>query len=398
MTAWTPILEGALADAARDALRELAEQLGHHPARPEDRVLFWAYAGDAHDDATARYAGAVEELLGSVDERAGMLQLHGGLAGVGWTLAHVGDPDDCEEFLSTLDATLVGALRERWSGDYDLIRGIVGLGIYFLERLAGDRDAPLAREGLLRVVDHLDATARVEPSGAITWRTRPEHVPAWQLAQAPDGYDNCGAAHGVPGAIAMLARAATIASAAPKARALTDGAMRWLEAQRLPESGGFPAWIAPGIAPTPTRSAWCYGDPGVAIVSWNAAARVASPVEPWRALARECTRRPAAGVRDACLCHGAFGLAHVFNRCFQASRDAAFRDAACEWIERGLAMRRVGEGVAGFLKFQPELEPDPWIATDAFLDGAAGIGLALATALGDVEPAWDRLLACDLPC
>jgi len=49
-------------------------------------------------------------------------------------------------------------------------------------------------------------------------------------------------------------------------RGLLDGAVRWLLSQRMdPDSpSAIPYVVAPEQAPEPSRSAWCYGDPGVA--------------------------------------------------------------------------------------------------------------------------------------
>jgi hypothetical protein len=396
MSTWLPILDGALAESARATLQDIAASIGRHCQRPEELVLFWAY-GSELDDAATKSARAVDQLLGTLDRGANMLHLYGGLAGAGWTLAHVGDPDDCEEILSAIDTTLLRVLTgPGWGEDYDLIRGIAGIAVYFLERLDGQRDLPVPNEALAHIVNHFRSTAIVDPSG-ITWHTDPLHLPMWQRTIAPDGYFNCGVAHGVPGAMSVLARIAAIANpSSATARELVTGAMRWLESQQLPD-GGFTSWIAPGLERSAARSAWCYGDPGVATASWSAAARVGAPIDMWRALALECTRRPAVGVFDGSLCHGAFGLVHLFNRCFQASGESVFRDAALGWIERGLAMRRPGEGVAGYAQYSLIDGVGSWTTTDSLLDGAAGIGLVLLAALCDTEPRWDRLLACDIP-
>ena len=155
--------------------------------------------------------------------------------------------------------------------------------------------------------------------------------------------------------------------------------------------------MRPGHPAIRARTAWCYGDPGVAAASWSAARRLGTPTRDAEALARACAiREPAlCGVRDAGLCHGALGLAHLNNRFFQASRDPVFRDAARAWFARGLAMRRPGEGVAGF--FAVEGDDARQRAAPGFLDGAAGIGLALIAGLQPTEPGWDRLLLCDVP-
>ena len=103
--------------------------------------------------------------------------------------------------------------------------------------------------------------------------------------------------------------------------------------------------------------------------------------------------------------YGAAGLAHLYNRCFQASGDPAFRAAATEWLARTLSMREPERGIAGFsawtappraLRDDASAEPG-WYPLEGFLEGVAGIGLVFLAALGGLEPAWDRLLACDLP-
>lgn len=49
-------------------------------------------------------------------------------------------------------------------------------------------------------------------------------------------------------------------------RPLLEQAVAWLLAQRLPgfEDSSYASWLCADRPPEPTRSAWCYGDPGVA--------------------------------------------------------------------------------------------------------------------------------------
>jgi hypothetical protein len=67
--------------------------------------------------------------------------------------------------------------------------------------------------------------------------------------------------------------------------------------------------------------------------------------------------------------------------------------AARYWLRRALDLREPATGVAGYtaLRYDAQArayaDPDPGL-----LMGAAGIGLALLAATGDVEPAWDRIL------
>jgi hypothetical protein len=335
--------------------------------------------------------------------------LYGGLAGVGWTLAHVGN--DLLAADQEASAVIDEVLHEHvgytpWPGEYDLIGGLVGIGVYALERLPD----PLARETLARIVERLDELA-VTLSAGITWFTPPALLPAHQRILCPTGYYNLGVAHGVPGVMALLGRVLVAGVAVDKARRLLNGAVTWLLTQEIEteQEVGFPSWVAPtaemgSLDENPTqpgkvaRSAWCYGDPGIAVALLTAARGANNRA--WGATARAMAQRAArrasdrAGVKDACVCHGAAGLGHLFNRLHRATGDPYLGEIARSWVERTLAMRRPNQGIAGFCNWRPG---DLWIDDPGFLNGAAGIGLALLAAATPVEPAWDRLLLMDIP-
>jgi lantibiotic modifying enzyme len=393
---WTALLQGPLADRARVAAREVALAIAdRRVASAVDRTVFFAYAAAVFDEPFAHdaYGAALDEVIAGLSKGSPHLGLFGGLTGTAWTLGHV--LDDADGAVTTIDEWLARALRmERWPGSYDLVHGLSGLGVYFIERIASGAAGDAAHEGLAHVVRHLAATAIHTPHGT-TWLTpaahlRPELAREWPLGQ----YD-CGVAHGVPGVIAALAQAAQLGDHAAEARHLCEDATRWLAHQRQPPDpdgdGRFPTSVYDGHEPDRSRAAWCYGDPGIAAALWRAAPQLA------REVALEGTRRPVetCGVRDAGLCHGAAGLAHLYSRFFHASSDAAFADTARTWFERALAMRGPG-GVAGFTSYCGDRPASP--DEDAsLLEGAIGIALALLAATTPTEPRWDRVLACNLP-
>lgn len=403
---WEPILDGDLAVAARSAADDVAQALAAGAGvrrTPEDLALFWAYYAGANDNewSAAHYEAAVDELCTSATTTR-HLHLHGGLSGAGWVLAHISEPGVADDFLVTLDTLLVEALAApQWTQSYDLISGLVGHGVYFLERAAS---GSAARAGLQRVVELLRATSRATPDG-VTWLTAPEILPEWQRALSPAGHFDCGVAHGVPGPIAVLGRIAAEPEAPAElraeARALCESALHWLARQRLPAGadGIYPWSIVDGEPPTrPARTAWCYGDPGIALTALGASLRLGAPADAWRELAGVAAARPfdRCGVDEPGLCHGAAGLAHIYNRCYQATGDAQFRAAARAWIERALAGRQPA-GLAGFSCRSREEGEHPRIPAADLLEGATGVGLVLLAALEPVEPAWDRLILCDTP-
>ena len=112
-------------------------------------------------------------------------------------------------------------------------------------------------------------------------------------------------------------------------------------------------------------------------------------------LARQTAERSLkdSSVIDAGICHGAAGVAHLFNRLYQATDDPVLAEAARRWIDEALALRRLDEGIGGFRSWAPNEDKElGWRDEPGFLTGAAGVGLALLAAATAVEPEWDRVL------
>jgi lantibiotic modifying enzyme len=403
---WRPLLEGALKDRALESIAAVADALS---ARERDRdgdpslaggtaglaVLFGYLAQTAQGaESDALALRCLHHATAAVAEQPRTASLYGGLTGVGWAIAHLRSRLsgwDGEEDPQEIDNILLDHLDQSpWGDDYDLISGLVGCGVYALERLP----RPAAVACLERVVDRLAETA--EPrTGGITWWTNGEWLPGETRAMFPRGYYNLGIAHGVPGVIAVLAQICAVGVAQHKARPLLDGAVRWLLEQDGPE--GFGYWVGPDAGKDEARLAWCYGDPGIAAALLGAARAIAEPH--WEAaalaIARRAARRPSdqSGVCDAGLCHGSAGLGHVFNRMFQATGEPELARAARSWFEQALAMRRPGRGIGGYEAWEPGDGGEmTWISDPGLLEGAAGIALALLAATTSFEPLWDRML------
>jgi lantibiotic modifying enzyme len=307
--------------------------------------------------------------------------------------------NEADNELAEVDTVLSNHVkRSPWKGDYDLIGGLVGVGLYALERLPTRKGGILARRCLTRIVNRLEEMA-VETTEGLAWFTSAELLPAWQREEAPEGYYNLGLAHGIPGVIALLGHTYAAGVQRHKTRRLLEGSVNWLLNQKLPSDAGscFSPKVGPGIERVYSRSAWCYGDPGVAIALLSAARSVGE--KSWEEEALKIARRSAerppdqAGVRDAGLCHGSAGLAHIFNRIYQATGEILFQKTARFWYERTLQFRQPGKGVAGFQSCFPKRDGTAhWIDDPGLLTGAAGIALALHTAFTSTKPEWDDFL------
>ncbi len=413
---WTPILNGDLCAKAWEAIDAIAHELGaHRVSAGNGPTLAGGSAGiailfAALHEASPRNRGyhadvaveCVSNAIATLGSRSLSASLYAGFPGVAWAAEYLGGRivergDDAND---GIDAALCGLLdRGEWSGDYDLISGLVGLGAYALHRRKRSARGAI----LTKVVRHLrDKTVRTR-RGA-TWHTAPHLLATWQRDLYPCGYYNLGLAHGVPGVMAFLAQASVDEATSTMARPLLDDTVRWVLSHRRDITEGGPSF--PTVVTQhedyqsagASRVAWCYGDLGIAIaLLW--AARAIGRAE-WEAAALEIARHAArrseshSGVVDAGLCHGAAGNAHLFNRLYQATGEDLFLTTARRCFEEALSYRRPGDGIGGFRAWNGR---DGWRTDPGLLEGAAGVGLALLAAVGTSEPDWDHLLLVSVP-
>lgn len=377
---WRPlIVDDERCARSRTLIDALVHQLDSRPgathvAHVEQSLVHAQIAllPDSDDRVEQALARAVEQFAaGTV-----MPGLWGGAAGIGWAIAHLADGDEAEQFCALIEAALIRSLDRPGDRDYDLISGLVGYGVFALER--GEAGRSLAR----RVLDELERDARPRGEGT-AWHTSPTVMPPNVRAVCPDGHWNLGLAHGVPGVIGLLARYVAAGVEVDRARQLLDGSVRYLLDAEPPNARGrYPSWHPRDGEPN-GRLAWCYGDLGISLVLLAAADARAQPE--WRAealaLAHACASREieAAHVTNTPICHGAFGAAHLFNRLHQATRDPRFAAAAVRWLDHALAMT----------------DEHP-VADRSLLEGTAGIALVLHAMISEVEPGWDRLLLIDV--
>jgi lantibiotic biosynthesis protein len=430
---WTPILsrQSDLGTQAWDAVQAIAQAMAdknyevpagqHRRSRTYEEALLYGYLAVALDDLgwANRATECLNEAIDEVAQSGNYPGLFGGLTGLGWTVEHIShllqgisvpadddselrsDQNEGDEEEEDLNEDIDSAVFKRLpntssSSPYDLISGLVGFGTYFLERLPRES----AIQGIRAVFDQLENLAESVDDG-MAWHSGPELLPDWQREQAPSGYYNLGVAHGIPGIIHFLSEAwATGIVERERSYKLLDSAVSWLIAQQRPSGSlsWFSSWIVPGKESTDSRMAWCYGDLGILSVLLQAANRTGRG--DWQAFAKELLNHclawnvDRAGIADAPLCHGAAGVAHIFNRIYQTEGDRRCLDAALLWYQRTMDFRQAGSGVGGF---SSRTRPDPsglpvWEASPAFLDGAAGVALAFLSAVTPIEPGWDRLL------
>jgi hypothetical protein len=204
-----------------------------------------------------------------------------------------------------------------------------------------------------------------------------------------------GVAHGVPGALAVLAAAHAAGVARERAQVLLEQGFQWVASVARPEGAPRFAFYLHGAEHFPDpheRFSWCAGDPGMSSVLWWAARTWGHPswqertLEWASAVAREALDR--APRRSTNLCCGTSGTAHLFHRLFRATGRPVFEEAAVRWFQHTLALRQPGVGVGGYVLGEHGTPPDRPVADLQF--GAAGTALALIAAASEHEPDWDQ--------
>jgi hypothetical protein len=404
---WQPVIvdperRAAIAAVIVEIVAAVEAWRRDHPASPDENA----------DYATLRIYTATDDTVPDPGDEAGQALaasvagvadrqepgLYGGVARIAFVVGHISAGDDADTACEIIEASLLRYL-ERPTELYDLISGLVGIAVPVLQRIADGRPSPSSEPLARTVLAQLERLARPMPHG-LAWHTPPTLLPPWQREVAPDGYINLGLAHGIPGIIAILARYLAAGVEVARARTLLDGAVSYLRSVALPTPGSrYPAWLPMKRADAPNRVAWCYGDLGVAVALMSAAS--ATGRDDWRAEALAlahgmAARAPEASqVIDTGLCHGAAGIAHLFNRIAQAAGDAELGRAADAWFGRTLAMRR-GEAIGGFPRGNPAGGNLVWEPAADVLTGASGVALALHAAITPIEPAWDQILLADL--
>ena len=349
-------------------------------------------------DRLAAGARAIEQ------EGCPSLGLFGGLTGLAFaalTLSRNGTR--YQRLLTRIDSLLLGQMHTFADSSlhrigmavstFDLISGLTGIGAYLLARgeQSGNFD-PL--ETIIRALMFITAGDASPPR----WHT-PSSLTAdpVQARLQPYGSLNCGLAHGIPGPLSLMALAASAGLAVEGLHERIEELANWLVAQRMENNWGitWPSMIvldrdgrsSLGI---PSRTAWCYGTPGVSRSLWLAGMALEAQtlcdaaIEAMASVYR--TPHAQRAIESPTLCHGLSGLLQITLRFAHDARDGMFTKAAEQLVEQILLAYEPGTIVG-----MRDVEPDGRrIERAGLLTGASGVALTLFTAAIDIEPSWDR--------
>ncbi|MFE2293721.1 lanthionine synthetase C family protein [Streptomyces sp. NPDC059452] len=262
--------------------------------------------------------------------------------------------------------------------EYDLLRGLTGIGALLLRR------SPRSPE-LHGILEYLVRLA--EPLTGRDGRTLPgwwvDHSPAADQNATPGGHANAGLAHGITGPLTLLSLSLRAGVHADGQEQAIRRICRWLDQIRQSDAHGlrWPRWISHrGAAPAlPAAPSWCYGTPGLVRAQQLAAIVVEDPDRKRmaeRSLACCLTdARRLDMLADRGLCHGVGGLLRTVQRVAADANRPGEYDLGFESLTQRFILAAVPED-------------------EGFLVGRAGAALAFQDAEGAATPKgqWDACL------
>lgn len=258
--------------------------------------------------------------------------------------------------------------------EYDLIRGLTGIGAYLLKRDAHST----ATVEILRYLVRLTEPVR---DGA-------DELPGWWTWQSPNretspdfpgGHANLGMAHGISGPLALLGLALRAGTEVDGHRTAIDRICKWMDTWRSSHNGlaTWPRWVtrvqhptASGAESNPMPLAWCYGTPGQARAQQLAAIATgdANRTRTAEQALAACAADPRLiAMADGSICHGRAGLVQTLRRAAHddtsgllapllAGLEHQVAAGSCRGIgllegSSGKALAGLPEGLAGLIRW-----------------------------------------------
>jgi len=287
--------------------------------------------------------------------------------------------DLAERRLAAAEVRLAARRRPSLS-EFDLVRGLTGLGAHLLTR---QPDGVLLRRVLQYLVRLTEPVDTDDDIG--------RHAPGWWSADAanpdkpvPGGHANFGMAHGITGPLALLALAMRHTIIVPGHGEAIGRICTWLDTWRQPGPAG-PWWpekitVAdlragrPGVV-GPARPSWCYGTPGIVRAQQLAGIALGDPARQQTAedaLSR-CLADPIqlGRIIDPSLCHGWAGLAAML---WYAAADASSTTLSAH--------------LPRILRLLIERAEDPAPERSGLIAGPAGVALTLHTFATGTHLRW----------
>ncbi len=280
------------------------------------------------------------------------------------------------------------------SSRYDIVEGAAGVLIHLLKCPRTPHVAKAVHTTLEYLVT-MAGNGTAGPAAIITLSDDADSRVAADAELSPARWD-MGLAHGIPGILVALSKAAIAGVEHPGLGQAIEDVAKWLISQRINKNGREIWPYHTSVNSDDFRSvrcarmAWCYGYPGVSRALWMAG--VANHDETLKNEGvnwlLEACQHPfdSWGTDSASFCHGTSGVLHILLRFCSDTGHEVFAKRALETLEY-ITSQYVARDI-GSLVSEPQGGSDE--RPTGLLEGFAGILLVLLSARHSIEPNWDE--------
>lgn len=394
----------------KQTIAAICKALDNHIEQDEDYGLLSGYSGIALFYAyyyqltgKKKYRGQVYEIvektLCGLANKPITLSHCSGISGIAWCIQHLMQQgfigrNEVENIFEETDEALSAYMKyELKSNHYDFLHEGLGTMLYFSDKLPDTN----AQAYLEEAVGYLEKAMDTNANGRswIDYSTLKNKTGRQSFAY------NAGISHGVPAILSVLSILYEKNIAREKVLPLIYDGTQWLlNIKNKPSKkyiSLYPTTITnkySSVQAKQSRLGWCYGDLSVAIAMHNIGTRLQNAEylqEAYRLFDYTLSKRNLenGGIADASLCHGSMGVSHIYRRAYLATGDSMLLKGAEKWLQHTLEMTTWQDGLAGFKYYTVQGYENNY----NLLEGVAGIGLSLITALDkNIIPAWDRCM------
>ena len=379
---------------------ELSNNIGLHGGTSGIALFLAYYDRIVHkkNDISPRVMDILEHNIKQINSGNVFHTICSGISGFGWFCEHLRklgmlDKDDIE-FLNDLDpflcSKMIFDIKKR---NYDFLHGALGVGSYFLSRFENNE----IKGYLDDLLTELEKSGEICENDGIKWNS------VINFETGEKGY-NISLSHGMSSIVAFLVRLYQLDFKVERVGELITRTVIYILSQITYSEGSisyFPSYSKESSSGNYfSRLGWCYGDLGVAYTLWQAS--VVLKNKEWENIAlmilrQNCKRHDLQinGIRDAGLCHGSAGIAHIFWSMYLHTQISEFQEATDYWHHITLQMAHHDDGLAGFKNWRT-IEYGGPEKSENLLEGVAGIGIALLSYLNSNLLTWDECLMLNL--
>ena len=349
------------------------------------RVIFLYLMSKEYPEYEAVADESLGKILHTVRQWSVMPTYCNGLAGFGIGLMYLeeeGFVEGAQEHMQDIDRVLTECvMKPSKSLRYlDFLHGVTGIMYYFLKRSAGGVDISEVAGSYIEYLERY-AIMGDSPDGKKTFK--------WDFHDddTMKQYPIC-LSHGTSAIAILLSRLSRILKdevLRKKCVNLAEGIADYLMMQSMDTKvyrSLFPSFSKECATPNMSRLGWCYGDTGIGMALYSVAKvtgrkdLMEMALKTIRHTLTERRNPMIDAVRDACLCHGASGIAQYFKALSGRDLVNGVEDGERYWHDMVLTfMQPVGSKNVGFPGY--DMTGHTWFETDSVLDGSVGVVLYL---------------------